>query len=119
MANALKLVQTSPASNPDTNLVQVTVSGDYTSGTPDPLPLADIADPQALNQVPLNNVGAAPPPGPGPVWAMTHFRFRCLAACPCSARPSSSSRVAARSSASAANFLTARPRTGSWSPGRP
>ncbi len=60
--NALSLVQTSPASNPDTNVVKATVSGAYVSGTADPLPLSAIADPLALNQVPLNNVGAAPPP---------------------------------------------------------
>lgn len=60
--NVLTLVQTSPASNPDTNIVKSTVSGNYVSGTADPLPLGSIADPQALNQVPLNNAGAAPPP---------------------------------------------------------
>lgn len=60
--NALTLVQTSPATNPDTNVVKATVSGNYVSGTADTLPLTAIADPLGLNQVPLNNPGAAPPP---------------------------------------------------------
>lgn len=61
MANALKLVQTSPASNPDRNFVKVTVTGAYVNGTPDNLDLTKIADPNALGQVPMNNPGAAPP----------------------------------------------------------
>lgn len=60
--NLLTLKQTSPASNPDTNIVAVAVSGSYTSGTADPLPLATIADPDVLAQVPLNDPGQAPPP---------------------------------------------------------
>ena len=60
--NALTLVQTSPASNPDTNIVKVAVTGAYVQGTADTLPLSAIADPQVLNQVPLNNAGSAPPP---------------------------------------------------------
>jgi hypothetical protein len=60
--NALSLVQTSPASNPDTNIVKVTVTGAYVSGTADVLPLNAIADPLALNQVVSNNIGSAPPP---------------------------------------------------------
>jgi hypothetical protein len=60
--NALTLVQTSPASNPDTNIVKVTVSGAYVITVADTLPLNAISDPQQLNQVPLNNAGAAPPP---------------------------------------------------------
>ena len=52
--NALSLAQTSPASNPDRNLVQVTVSGAYVHGTADPLPLDDISDPGALSQVPFD-----------------------------------------------------------------
>lgn len=60
--NALKMAQTSPANNPDRNLVAITVSGNYTNGTADPLPLTAISDPQVVTQVPLNNPGAAPPP---------------------------------------------------------
>jgi hypothetical protein len=60
--NALKLLQTSPASNPDRNFAAITVSGNYVNGTADPLPLTAIADPGALGQVPLNNPGAQPPP---------------------------------------------------------
>lgn len=59
--NALTLVQTSPASNPDTNLASIATTGAYVSGTPDPLPLSSIADPQTLVQVPMNNPGIAPP----------------------------------------------------------
>lgn len=52
--NAIVLVQVSPQSNPDTNVVKVTPSGNYTSGTPDPLPkLGDIPDPNAIGQVPM------------------------------------------------------------------
>ncbi len=60
--NGLTLVQTSPASNPDTNLLKVVVTGAYVNGTADALPLNAIADPQALNQVVSNNIGTAPPP---------------------------------------------------------
>lgn len=60
--NALNLVQTSPASNPDKNFLACTVSGNYTDGTADPLPLSAITDSQVLVQVPQNNIGAAPPP---------------------------------------------------------
>jgi hypothetical protein len=59
--NALTMAQTSPASNPDTNLVSIATTGNYTSGTPDPLPLTAIADSQVVVQVPLNNPGMAPP----------------------------------------------------------
>lgn len=59
--NALTLSQTSPASNPDTNIVSIATTGNYTSGTADPLPLTAILDPLGLNQVPLNNPGVAPP----------------------------------------------------------
>lgn len=60
--NALTLLQTSPASNPDTNLIKVAVTGAYVNGTADTLPLNAIADPQQINQVPSNNIGSAPPP---------------------------------------------------------
>ncbi len=60
--NALTLVQTSPASNPDKNIMSCAVTGAYVNGTADTLPLSAIADPQILVQVPLNNIGAAPPP---------------------------------------------------------
>jgi hypothetical protein len=60
--NALTLVQTSPATNPDTNIAKCVVTGAYVSGTADPLPLAAIADPQVLVQVPLNNPTQNPPP---------------------------------------------------------
>jgi hypothetical protein len=60
--NMLTLVQTSPATNPDTNVVKCVVSGAYVNGTADTLPLAAIADPQVLVQVPLNNPGQNPPP---------------------------------------------------------
>lgn len=62
MANALTLVQTSPATNPDTNIVKSAVSGAYVSGTADLLPLTAIADSQVVVQVPLNNPGQNPPP---------------------------------------------------------
>jgi hypothetical protein len=75
MANALTLVQTSPASNPDTNLVKSVVSGAYVSGTADPLPLTSIADPDSLVQVPLNNPGAAPPPVTPEVFGYTPGYF--------------------------------------------
>ena len=66
--NALTMVQTSPASNPDTNFCSIATTGNYTNGTPDPLPLTAIADPQVVVQVPLNNPGAAPP-NVDPVWS--------------------------------------------------
>ena len=60
--NALTLVQTSPASNPDRNIVKCVVSGNYTSGTADPLPLSSISDSQVLVQVP--GLPAPPPVTP-------------------------------------------------------
>lgn len=69
--NALTLVQTSPASNPDTNIVKVAVTGAYVQGTADALPLTAIADPQALNQVPLNNPSQNPPPVTPEVFGFT------------------------------------------------
>lgn len=60
--NALTLVQTSPVTNPDRNIVKAVVTGAYVLGTSDPLPLANIADPQVLVQVPLNDSGQNPPP---------------------------------------------------------
>ena len=67
--NALTLKQTfSPASNPDKNIVAITVSGNYTNGTADPLPLNAIADPGALGQVPQPNPGQNPPPV-SPKWS--------------------------------------------------
>ena len=60
--NALSLVQTSPASNPDTNIVKCTVSGNYVAGTADPLPLSAIADPGCIGQVPTPSIGTNPPP---------------------------------------------------------
>lgn len=62
MSNKLTLLQTSPPSNPDRNVCSCAVSGNYTQGTADPLPLTAIADPGAIGQVPMNNPGAAPPP---------------------------------------------------------
>lgn len=59
--NALTMAQTSPASNPDTNLASIATTGNYTSGTADTLPLTGIQDTQIVVQVPLNNPGAAPP----------------------------------------------------------
>jgi hypothetical protein len=59
--NALSLVQVSPASNPDTNIVNCTVGGNYVAGTPDPLPLNAIADPGAIGQVPMPGVAQNPP----------------------------------------------------------
>ena len=73
--NALTLVQTSPASNPDTNIVKVAVTGAYVQGTADTLPLSAIADPQVLNQVPLNNAGSAPPPVTPEVFGFTPGYF--------------------------------------------
>ena len=52
MSLALALVQTSPASNPDRNIVKVTFGGTYPVGG-DPLPLTAISDPQVLVQVPF------------------------------------------------------------------
>lgn len=60
--NALTLVQTSPVTNPDKNIVKCVVSAAYVSGTADLLPLTAIADPQVLVQVPLNNPTQNPPP---------------------------------------------------------
>jgi hypothetical protein len=57
----LTLVQTSPATNPDRNIVKVKFSGTYPAGG-DRLPLENILDPFALNQVPLNNPAQNPPP---------------------------------------------------------
>lgn len=62
MSNILTLKQTSPATNPDRNIVDVSPSGNYTNGTPDPLPLNAILDPLSLTQVPMNNIGSNPPP---------------------------------------------------------
>lgn len=59
--NALNMVQTSPASNPDTNLVSIDTTGAYVQGTADSLPLTAIADTQVVVQVPMNNPGIAPP----------------------------------------------------------
>lgn len=59
--NALTMAQTSPASNPDTNLCSIATTGAYVSGTADPLPLTAIADSQLVVQVPLNNPGMNPP----------------------------------------------------------
>ncbi len=61
MANKLTLVQTSPAVNPDRNLVSVAVTGNYTNGTADPIDLTKILDPQSVGQVPMNNPGQNPP----------------------------------------------------------
>jgi hypothetical protein len=52
--NALTLVQTSPASNPDKNIVKCVITGAYVNGTADTLPLSAIADSQVLVQVPFN-----------------------------------------------------------------
>jgi hypothetical protein len=57
----LTLVQTSPATNPDRTIVKVNFSGIYPQGG-DRLPLENILDPLALNQVPLNNSAQNPPP---------------------------------------------------------
>ena len=62
MANALTLVQVSPPSNPDRMIVKCAVSGNYTNGTPDPLPLGAIGDPSAIGAIPLPGVGTNPPP---------------------------------------------------------
>jgi hypothetical protein len=62
MSNTLKLVQTSPPSNPDRNIAAVTVIGNYINGTADNLPLSAISDPQILGQVPQPNPGQNPPP---------------------------------------------------------
>ena len=75
MANALELVQTSPASNPDKNFVSVTVTGAYVDGTPDNLPLNLIADPQVLGQVPQPNPGQNPPPVTPRVFGFTPGYF--------------------------------------------
>lgn len=64
MANELKLVQVSPASNPDRMICSLTVSGNYVNGTPDPLPLDDIGDPQIIGEIPLPAVGTNPPAVP-------------------------------------------------------
>jgi hypothetical protein len=69
--NALSLVQTSPASNPDTNMLKVTVTGAYVNGTADTLPLNAISDTQQLNQVVSNNIGSAPPPVTPEVFGFT------------------------------------------------
>ena len=61
MSLALTLVQTSPATNPDRNIVKVGFSGTYPLGG-DRLPLEDILDPDILVQVPLNDPAQNPPP---------------------------------------------------------
>ncbi|HUD74177.1 MAG TPA: ice-binding family protein [Terracidiphilus sp.] len=61
MSLGLTLLQTSPATNPDRNIVKVNFSGIYPAGG-DLIPLTNIADPQVLVQVPLNNPTQAPPP---------------------------------------------------------
>lgn len=68
MANVLTLVQVSPSSNPDRMICSVAVSGDYTNGTPDPLPLAAIADPGAIGRIPLPGVATNPPAAPPKVF---------------------------------------------------
>jgi hypothetical protein len=66
--NALKLVQTSPASNPDKMSCALTVSGDYTNGTPDPLPLNAISDPTAIGVIPNAGSETNPPSIPPRVY---------------------------------------------------
>jgi hypothetical protein len=60
--NTLSLVQVKPLTNPDTNIVKVTVSGAYVNGVGDTLPLNTIADPGMIGQVPMPNPGQNPPP---------------------------------------------------------
>lgn len=64
MANALKLLQVSPSSNPDRMECALTVSGDYTNGTPDPLPLNAISDPSAIGAIPNAGSETNPPAVP-------------------------------------------------------
>lgn len=59
--NVLSLVQTSPSSNPDRMLLKCVVSGDYTQGTPDPLPLSNISDPSGMGVIPNSGSGTNPP----------------------------------------------------------
>lgn len=60
--NALTLVQVSPASNPDRMLLKCVVSGNYTNGTPDPLPLNNISDPAGQGVIPNAGSETNPPP---------------------------------------------------------
>jgi hypothetical protein len=64
----LTLVQTSPATNPDRNIVKVNFSGTYPPGG-DRLPLENILDPDILVRVPLNNPTKAPPPVTPHIWS--------------------------------------------------
>ena len=66
--NALTLVQVSPPSNPDTMICALAVSGNYTNGTPDPLPIGSISDPSAIGEIPLPGVATNPPPVPPKVF---------------------------------------------------
>lgn len=60
---SLTLVQTEPATNPDTNVCLAGFSGNYVEGTGDQLPLANISDPQQVGQVPIPpSVATNPPP---------------------------------------------------------
>lgn len=62
MANQLTLVQVSPPSNPDTMFVKCAVSGNYVNGTPDPLPLQNILDPQIIGAIPMTNTNLSVTP---------------------------------------------------------
>ncbi len=66
--NALTLLDVTPISNPEILFVKVTPSGNYTNGTADPLPLNNIANPNQLEYVPLNNPATNPPPVTPGVW---------------------------------------------------
>lgn len=63
----LTMEQTSPATNPDRNIVKVGFSGVYPPGG-DLLPLAAILDPLVVVQVPMNDPTQAPPPVTPHIW---------------------------------------------------
>jgi hypothetical protein len=51
----LTLLAVSPKINPDRMICKVTPAANYVSGTPDTFDMSNIADPQGIGQVPLNN----------------------------------------------------------------
>lgn len=77
MANALTLVQTSPPSNPDRMVLKNVVTGNYTSGTADPLPLSNIADPGAIGVITNAGSGTNPPPVTPSIWNAFCLGYYC------------------------------------------
>jgi hypothetical protein len=51
----LTLLAVSPKVNPDRMIVKLTPAANYVQGAPDTFDMSQIADPQGIGQVPLNN----------------------------------------------------------------